>query len=129
MKRSRIVAVCGGRDYRDRDEVYRVLDAELATDGVAVVVHGGCRSGADYYAHQWAMDRRVSRRVYYADWDREGRAAGPIRNRRMLADTNPCLLIAFPGGKGTADCIAAARHFDIPVMEIKPSGSAPGEGA
>lgn len=118
VSRSRIVAVCGGRDFRDRDNVYRVLDAERDTDGVSVIVHGGCRSGADALAHQWATGRRVSVRVFPADWGAHGRAAGPIRNRKMLRETTPHLLIAFPGGRGTADCVNAARRLHIPVLEI-----------
>lgn len=125
MRQSRIVAVTGGRDYRDRGTLYRVLDAERDTDGVSVLVHGGCRSGADALAHEWAKERRVSVRVFQADWDTHGRAAGPMRNRGMLREANPHLLIAFPGGRGTADCVSAARHLRIPVLEV---GAAPDRG-
>lgn len=52
-----------------------------------------------------------------ADWERNGRAAGPIRNRQML-DGKPDLVIAFPGGKGTADMVAEAKRRGIAVREV-----------
>ncbi len=58
-----------------------------------------------------------------ADWPRHGRAAGPIRNRQLLdrADhpvqhhSTPnqplaVLVIAFPGGPGTASLVQLARR-------------------
>lgn len=118
MKQSRIVAVTGGRDYRDRATLYRVLDAEAATDGIAVLVHGGCPSGADALADAWAEERKVSRRIFRADWSKHGPAAGPIRNGEMLRATNPHVLIAFPGGVGTADCVCRAEGMGIPVVRL-----------
>jgi len=55
-----------------------------------------------------------------ADWERHGRAAGPIRNQEM-ADAGADLCIAFPYGigKGTYDMIERARKAGIPV-EINP---------
>ena len=52
------------------------------------------------------------------EWKGYGKAAGPIRNRRMLDDFQPDLVLAFPGNKGTNDCIAAARQRDIEVVTV-----------
>lgn len=115
---SRIVAVTGGRWYQDRAKVFAVLDGELATDGIAVLVHGACRTGADHWADEWASERKVNRRWYPADWKTHGDAAGPIRNRHMLHDANPDLLIAFPGGAGTNHCVMVAESSKIKVLRI-----------
>jgi hypothetical protein len=61
--------------------------------------------------------------VSVADWDSHGKAAGPMRNRTMLAGvnspvSNADLLIAFKGGRGTADCVRQARELGIPVIEV-----------
>jgi predicted Rossmann-fold nucleotide-binding protein len=39
----------------------------------------------------------------------------------MLTDFKPDLVVAFPGGKGTADMIAKARRKKIEVREFAPN--------
>ncbi len=52
--------------------------------------------------------------VCAAKWETYGKAAGPIRNREMLLNL-PALVVAFPGGKGTADMVRQAERAGIPV--------------
>lgn len=58
--------------------------------------------------------------------DRRGRPynakAGPDRNQRMIDEGRPDLVVAFPGGRGTADMIRRATEAGIEVFRI---GSAP----
>jgi hypothetical protein len=124
----RRVLVTGGRDYRDRDTVYRTLDALMADGGIAVVIHGACSEwrngkrvlrGADRWADEWAWERGVEPIPCPADWVTHGRAAGPIRNGEMLTH-NPDLVVAFPGGKGTEDMKRQARADGVEVVEVKP---------
>ena len=49
------------------------------------------------------------------EWAKFGKRAGPMRNARMLAEFNPELVIAFPGGRGTADMIARAKKARVSV--------------
>lgn len=58
--------------------------------------------------------------VYHADWNAHGRSAGPIRNAKMLAEGKPDLVVAFPGGKGTAHMVGIARKAGVPVVEMLP---------
>jgi len=112
------VLVCGGRDFNARDFAFACLDAHAAS--ASVVIHGGAR-GADTLAGEWAMKRqRVPVIVYHADWNAHGRSAGPIRNAKMLAEGKPDLVIAFPGGKGTAHMVSIARKAGVPVIEVLP---------
>jgi hypothetical protein len=53
-----------------------------------------------------------------AEWETHGRKAGPIRNARML-EHKPDLVVAFPGGKGTANCVAQARGMGVEVLEVE----------
>lgn len=109
------VLVCGGRDYADRDKVFGVLDGCLAAGEVSVVIHGGAR-GADSLAHEWAISRGIPPAVFPALWSEHGKAAGMIRNRQMLAE-RPSLVIAFPGGRGTANMVGIAKKAGVPVRE------------
>ena len=56
--------------------------------------------------------------VYPADWRTHGRAAGPLRNARMIAEGKPDLVIAFKGNRGTQDCCRKAEAAGIPVRRI-----------
>lgn len=64
-------------------------------------------------AARWAKENRILVRAFDADWDRQGTAAGPLRNRRMLEDAE--LLVAFPGRDGTKSCVEIAQSLNIPV--------------
>lgn len=107
--------VCGGRDYADREHVFRVLDREHGGLPIDLLVHGGA-SGADALAAEWAAQAGVPAKAYPANWKAEGRAAGPKRNQRMLDEARPELVIAFPGGRGTDDMVKRAERAGVPVM-------------
>lgn len=112
------IIVCGGRDYDDRERVFSVLD-KLEYDGNLYVVEGGAR-GADTLAADWAEVRGHHHITVPADWSAHGRAAGSIRNQLMLDKYKPNLVIAFPGGRGTADMIARAEKAGVPVERVTP---------
>lgn len=111
------VLVCGGRDYRDRGQFFDFMDALNAERGVKVIIHG-CSSGADHEAEVWAGTRRVGLHRFPAQWDKHGKAAGPIRNQAMLDKGRPDLVVAFPGGRGTADMVRRAREAGVKVIEV-----------
>lgn len=125
MKEFRVL-VCGGRDYDNRERLFRVLDQALQAATLAgksfTLIHGGCR-GADTLAHVWATERQITIqggdiRVYEADWERYKKAAGPIRNKLMLTSEHPHVIIACKGGNGTAHMMKIGREAGVPVLEI-----------
>jgi hypothetical protein len=117
------VLVCGGRDYDDRERLFRVLDKALRAATLAgksfVLVHGNAR-GADKLSHEWATARQINDvRVYEADWETHKRSAGHIRNQKMLTESQPHVIIAFEGGKGTAHMVSIGKKAGVPVYEVK----------
>lgn len=114
------VLVCGGRDYTQRDCVFRVLDALALVESVEEVIHGAAR-GADSLAGKWAQARGVKETPVPANWypqpGKLDRGAGFKRNRAMLK-LRPDLVVAFPGGNGTADMVQTSRDAGIRVMEV-----------
>ena len=115
------VLVCGGRTYSDRRRVTLTI-RKLIRRGAEVLIHGGA-NGADMLAvTAWQKCRPVtdpgSIIWFPAEWERLGLAAGPIRNQRMIDEGKPDVVIAFPGGRGTADMTARAAAAGIPVVRI-----------
>lgn len=111
------VLVCGGRNYDDLGAVWGQLDAWHALQGpIAVVIHGGAR-GADMLGEKWAISNNVRHMSFKPDWDQFGPAAGPIRNKRMLDEGKPDLVLAFPGGRGTADMVWQSKERGVKVEQ------------
>lgn len=112
------VLVCGGRDFRSPAQVFSALDKLHEVNKFTHLIHGGA-TGADTFASEWAKTKpEITRYVSYPDWDKHGRAAGPIRNAHMLT-WGPELVVAFAGGTGTADMIKQAKAAGVRVLEIK----------
>jgi hypothetical protein len=109
------VLVCGGRDYRDASEVGRVLLDLHERVPITCLIEGGA-PGVDAHAERWAMAHGIHVKEYRADWHHLGRAAGPLRNQRMIDEGKPELVVAFPGGRGTADMVRRARTAGVEVL-------------
>lgn len=111
------VLVCGGRDYTDRMAVFGVLDGLHRRDGITTIIQGGA-TGADEIAMRWALDTDVNILTYGADWKAHGKAAGPKRNQQMIDEGKPDMVVAFPGGRGTADMTSRAVAAGLPLIEV-----------
>ena len=110
--RPRRIAVTGGRDFDDADLVAAALQEHVHAGDT--LVHGAAR-GADTLARLWAGANAIAVEAHPANWNKHGRAAGPIRNQEM-ADSGLDLLIAFPGGSGTAHLVRACRSAGVAVI-------------
>ena len=112
------VVVTGGRDYDNKRVVWTVLDDLHRKYDFTLLVTGACPyGGADLLAEQWAKENEVDYRGYPAKFKRTGKSAGPIRNKRMLSEVLPDLVVAFPGGTGTNGTVNLAIGMDIPVED------------
>lgn len=125
------VLVCGGRDYHDWSTVCNTLydiadefslwaepDQYGNTLPLGLHIISGEAKGADSLATDFAVVNWTGYSGYPADWETHGKAAGPIRNSLMLSEGRPDLVIAFKGGRGTANMVEQSRKAGIPVREI-----------
>jgi hypothetical protein len=109
-----IVLITGGRDYKDSSRMHDVLRKLYIDFPQACLVQGGA-NGADRLARDWAIKNGRPCLTMHAAWDLLGNRAGPVRNQWMLDHTAPAMVLAFPGGSGTADMRKRAKARGIPV--------------
>jgi predicted Rossmann-fold nucleotide-binding protein len=107
------ILVCGGRDYDNYPRVQYVLGQTVNLDN-DIIIEGGAK-GADRMARTFAINYGVAHETYPADWEK---AAGILRNQEML-ETGIDLVIAFPGGRGTADMIRRAEKAGVEVYKVE----------
>ena len=118
------ILVCGGRDFLDYLKLRDVLDSlinDLEDPSNVVIIQGGAK-GADFlakvYAYCWGWGGLMCEE-YPADWRKHGKGAGSIRNQQMLDEGRPNLVVAFPGGSGTADMVRRARKAGVEVIVVE----------
>lgn len=111
------ILVCGGRYYSN----YRLVLRLLKRLSPRLIIHGAA-TGADTLAGQAAEAMGIPCEAYPADWSK-GRKAGPIRNSQMLARLvslpKPRLILAFPGGDGTANMCRQALQASELVLRVR----------
>jgi hypothetical protein len=95
-------------------------DNWLPTD--ITIIHG-CATGADSAASDFASTNFCLELGFPADWAKYGKKAGYIRNKQMLDEGQPDLVVAFEGGKGTTMMIDLARKAGVKVIDMGSKGS------
>ena len=105
------VLICGDRNWKDYFFIRKVLSARLKpTD---LVIEGGAR-GADTLARTAALSLKIEVMEFPAEWAKYGKAAGPIRNKKMLDVGRPDQVWAFhdniQGSRGTKNMITLAHQ-------------------
>lgn len=111
----KVIVITGGRDYDDYPMVQEVLNFLNPTH----VFEGGA-TGADEIAKMWCIDNKVPVTTINADWKKNGRKAGPLRNTQMLELAGPeAIVVAFPGGKGTENCVKTAISKNMIILRVE----------
>jgi len=114
------ILVCGDRNYRNYKRIWNTLkDFDPST---TTIIHGDCR-GADKMAEFAAIALGMKTIAFPAGWKTFGPSAGPIRNRKMLDEGCPDLVIAFhpdiENSKGTKNMIKQSREKGLDIILIE----------
>lgn len=109
------VLITGDRNWKDRLKIKQRL-RRLSSN--TIIIEGGAR-GADLLARSVAEELGFEVRTYLANWKEYHRAAGPIRNKLMLEEGDPDLVIAFhddiENSKGTKNMMEISKKAGKPV--------------
>ena len=102
------ILICGSRLWMDYGMVLDKLADELALHDIECVIEGECR-GADLMGRRAAETLGIPVQKFPADWKKYGKRAGFMRNRQMLVEGKPDIVLAFnrnnsPGTTDMCDC-------------------------
>lgn len=108
------IVVAGCRDFENYDiarEVILQCIKQFATDDELVFVSGGCK-GADTLGERFALEFGYKIECYSAEWEKYGRSAGPMRNKKMAEISD--FVICFWDGKsrGTKSMIEYSKKYN-----------------
>ena len=108
------VIIAGCRDFTDYQTLYTYCEKVLS-DKQDICIISGCCSGADELGIRYAKEKGYEIIRMPADWNAYGKAAGPIRNRKMAENADA--LIAFWDGKsrGTKNMIETAKALGLQI--------------
>lgn len=122
-KKNRRIIVAGGVHFNDYKALANTLDEYfkcVSKDEIEII--SGHARGADSLGERYAQEHDIKCTVFPADWKKYGRAAGPIRNKKMLeyAMEQQAGLVAFWNGesKGTKNMISIAEKAGIEVKIV-----------
>ena len=115
------VIVCGSRGFNDREKCFKYLD-KLLSDVESFEIVSGHAAGADLLGEEYANAKGAKLTVFKPDWNKYGRAAGPVRNQQMLdyALLGRAIVIVFWDDKsrGSKDMFDRARKAGAEVHII-----------
>lgn len=124
--------IAGGRDYENRDFIFKRIDILRNGFEVTEIVSGrGFKFdrdrriyiGADFFGEEYAKERGLALKTMPADWDKHGKIAGPIRNCQMAKYANAAAL--FPGGKGTENMFKEAQKHGLMIFDYRAESPVP----
>lgn len=105
--------ICGGRNYILTSFDYDWLIEQAKSLPITEIISGGA-TGADSCGEEFAQRNKIPLTTKKADWKKWGKLAGFFRNDEM-ADIAEAV-IAFPGGRGTADMVRRATERGLKVV-------------
>jgi hypothetical protein len=110
--------VSGSRTITDKRKVF--LELDFMIDGVlhgddVTIIEGGAR-GVDTLAREYAIERNIPYEEHPADWDKNGRAAGYIRNVEMVKEADVALIIWDGKSKGAAHAMKTCEKKGVKYL-------------
>lgn len=112
------IMVTGGRHYNDEDHIRKTFEQFIREHGVPDELIVGDATGADSLARVIAMELGIPVTVFYANWVKYKKAAGPVRNEEMVKQ-RPDFCLPFPGNRGTANAIALCKRRGVRLFYAK----------
>lgn len=105
--------VCGSRNFYNKELAFFTLDSILLSINRQIIITSGGAEGADHLGELYAKKLSIPLEIYKADWNKHGKAAGPIRNEEMAKVATHCLAFHMNNSRGTKNMIDLALQYGL----------------
>ena len=101
-------------------EDYELLDKGIsATHWFFEEVICGMARGADTWGRKWAEHHEIPIKEFPADWEKCGKAAGPIRNKQMADYADAAIVFIWDGSRGSKNMIETMKKLNKPCFVVE----------
>lgn len=108
------VIVAGTRTISDESTIIDAIGRSQFYYHITEIVSGGCR-GVDLIAESWAKSCDIPVKIFFPDWESNGKSAGPIRNRQMAEYADAAVVVWDGNSRGTKNMIEEMNKLKKPV--------------
>lgn len=120
------VIIAGSREFDNYDMLKEKCDKILSrkvNEGEEIVIVSGTARGADTLGEKYAEERGYKIERYPANWNKYGKKAGYLRNKKMAEVSNACIvfLSSKAENKGSKMMISIATEEKLLIRVITES--------
>lgn len=110
------LAIVGYRNYNDYNDFSNKINNWIKEKNITVgtIISGGA-SGTDSLAERYAKENKIKIIIYHADWNKYGKAAGPLRNTKIVDNSTHVVAFVSKNSIGTYDTINKAKNKKLIV--------------
>lgn len=114
------LGIVGCRKYMNWNNFIKIINDYVDRIGMPDQIVSGGAKGVDSMAARYATENNIPLINHPPDWDKHGRAAGPIRNSQIVKECTHILALPSKDSIGTLDTIkkARAKNLDVTVVNI-----------
>ena len=114
------IIIAGTRTFDNKQLLFNSMNAIIEKlDLLYFEVISGTADGADKLGEEWGKDKHAIISRFPPDWNKHGKAAGPIRNSQMADAADMCVVFWDGKSKGTKNMIETALSKGLLVKVIK----------
>jgi hypothetical protein len=100
-------------------KLFHLIPAAVEKSGFAVTeVVCGMAAGADTLGAKWAWQQKIPIAKFPADWNANGKAAGPIRNKQMAMYADALIVFIWPDSRGSRNMLETMERLRKPTFAV-----------
>lgn len=111
-----VLAIVGSRDFTDYEQFLQHVQSWVAANGTPTKIVSGAAAGVDAMARRFAQENAIELLEFEPDWKQHGKAAGPLRNAKIVDACTHVLAMPSRSGRGTQDTIRQAEKAQKPTV-------------
>lgn len=108
--------IAGSRTITD----YKIVEKAIIDSGFIIsCVISGCAKGVDTLGEYWAINNNIRIIRYPANWNKNGKMAGYMRNIEMADIADALIVIIENNSRGSSHMAVIARDRGLLVHEVR----------